>query len=179
MSASTTKLVSTSSSSGSAVSAASKEETPLVAGGLPRGRTAYLPRTERGELIDVFDLTLLVAARIPRAAPGFLEVVDFEVGREDINNILPKASTRPYPSWLRLRARSRQSGRFESRPLRPIRRPFSILGRSAESAKVRADSVAPKVVVLHLEGANDETALHIHRHRRPGDALGRSAAAVA
>src|SRR6266567_2197748 len=50
-------------SAGSGVSAASNEKACLVKGGRPRGRTRYFPRTERGKLIDVFALTLLVAAR--------------------------------------------------------------------------------------------------------------------
>jgi hypothetical protein len=43
----------------------SNEWTFRVAGGRPRGRIAYLCRTEREKLIDVFELTLLVAERIP------------------------------------------------------------------------------------------------------------------
>lgn len=70
-----------------------------MAGGLPRGRKSYLPRTEREKLMDVFDLTLLVAARIPRDEPRFFWVVDLEVRREDIEFILPEASTRLFLTW--------------------------------------------------------------------------------
>jgi len=94
------------------VPALSKEKTPRVAGGLPRGRTGYLWRTEREKLIDVFDFTLLVAARIPRDAPAFLEEVDFEVEREDIKNILPETSTRLPPPWLFRSPRLPPSGAF-------------------------------------------------------------------
>lgn len=45
-------------------------------GGRPRGRTRYLPRTERGKLIEVFALTLLVADLMPRLVVVFREDVD-------------------------------------------------------------------------------------------------------
>jgi hypothetical protein len=48
-----------------------------VEGGRPRGRTRYFPRTERGKLIDVFALTLLVAALMPRLVVVLREEVDF------------------------------------------------------------------------------------------------------
>jgi hypothetical protein len=92
---STTKLVSTSNSWGSSISSLSNEKTPLLDGGLPRGRMGYLPRIDREKLIEVFALTLLVAARIPRDAPVFLEALDFDLRLEDITYILREASTRP------------------------------------------------------------------------------------
>ena len=45
-------------------------------GGRPRGRTCYFPRTERGKLIEVFALTLLVADLMPRLVVVFREDVD-------------------------------------------------------------------------------------------------------
>ena len=78
--ASTAKLVSRRTSSGRGVSAASNEKTCLVEGGRPRGRTRYFPRTERGKLIDVFALTLLVAALMPRLVVAFREDADLVLG---------------------------------------------------------------------------------------------------
>ena len=63
-------------SAGSGVSASSNEKTCLVEGGRPRGRRRYFPRTEREKLIDVFALTLLVAALMPRVAVVLREEVD-------------------------------------------------------------------------------------------------------
>ncbi|HUZ82297.1 MAG TPA: hypothetical protein VMU73_08625 [Gaiellaceae bacterium] len=74
--ASTTKLVSRRTSAGRGVSVVSNEKTCLVEGGRPRGRTRYFPRTERGKLIDVFALTLLVAALMPLLAVVLREEAD-------------------------------------------------------------------------------------------------------
>ena len=63
-------------SAGRGVSGASNEKTCLVKGGRPRGRTRYFPRTEREKLIDVFAVTLLVAALMPRLAVVLREEVD-------------------------------------------------------------------------------------------------------
>jgi hypothetical protein len=69
--------VSRSTSFGRGVRASSNEKPCLVAGGGPLGRTRYLPRTEREKLIEVFALTLLAAARIPRLVLDLLEELDF------------------------------------------------------------------------------------------------------
>jgi hypothetical protein len=85
-------------SAGSGVSTLSNENTSLVEGGRPRGRTFYFPRTEREKLIVVLALTLLVAARMPRRAvlpeaPDLL--LDFELRLEAISHSVTQPASCP------------------------------------------------------------------------------------